>query len=246
MAEIKGFGIFWWECFKMWLNWIKPTSPYIATVSLMILLLSILLKRIGNLSGISDTVTTYAFWMAVLVLAMMLLLVAPYKKWKKDMVYVASLKVLRDSQHNELRSNPSTYLDIRVQRISLHDLSQGSDGYADVDFYVNNGTVFSLDFQWDCGGTSVSTRRDEPVSLTKFPIISKSIDELPAGRHSNQLKLRQQLTKSDVKKLLDTATDKLTRWKFTLKVTFSFEGQLKPKMETYQPEWEGIHPEVLE
>ena len=72
------------ECIKVWRHWIKPTSPFVATVSLIVMVASGLLKFIGNLSEKPEVVFLYLFWISLSVLLGMLFLWAPYKVWKRD------------------------------------------------------------------------------------------------------------------------------------------------------------------
>lgn len=85
-----GWVRFEWECVGMWIRWSKPTSPFVSTVSLMVMIVGAIgwgWARLMNVTGTSEmvsTVSAVAFYAGASVWLGMLVFWAPYKKWYAD------------------------------------------------------------------------------------------------------------------------------------------------------------------
>jgi len=68
----------------MWLHWSKPTSPFVATISLAVMIISGFFNFLGGVSGIPKIILMCVFFGSLSIWLGMLIFWAPYKVWKRD------------------------------------------------------------------------------------------------------------------------------------------------------------------
>ncbi len=159
---------------------------------------------------------------------------------ERELGRLADLIVLRKRQRDELLSNPTACVDIKVKNIRPHITT--NDGYIAIEYFVTNLTTYDLTFNWEAKQTICVRINRVDMASVHFPIpsIKNKINTLPAGRIDNQLCIEQSLPVDFIPVLREAITKHhVVKWKFHILLAYSFDGE--SKSEGYYPEWEGIH-----
>lgn len=126
------------EYLKMWLRWIKPTSPFIASISFITMiggLLAWLVTRELNLTDIPQLISFIIFLTGLSGSIIMLLFVAPYQMWKS-----AAPEVVKEQMHNEKQ-----YVFPYVRALNASPVINANERYLSLSLYFPTSLTKELE-----------------------------------------------------------------------------------------------------
>lgn len=236
-----------------WLSIVKPTSPFVATCSLFIMIGSgifwLIIKRLSPTGDWVDTtneIGIWLFWVSFSFSIIIFIFYIPYKINKEDKEHynkqIEQLKPLiisRDTHLLDLQNRNNSYISIKTKRGCIWNSIKTSIKYAEVEFYVINGNIFDVDVDYQFKESTMNIENEQDVSVGVPNISNKGGDILGAASIAD-LTIRQPLTEP-LFALLDNARKaKFVIWKFhfILKVNGKdFSGDV---------EWVDTHDSIRE
>lgn len=172
----------------------------------------------------------------------------PAEMFEQERLKSRGLLDLQSTQRmalNQKNSPPQQYLNFIVNRITLYK-PQKDKPYADVELYLSNGTVFSLDFEIQVSKTILNINNTGEHALTTKPTdVERRPDKLNAGCLNNQISFKQELPEQLLNDLWNMGKHTSARWKFEVKIRFNGEIGQTPEY-IYNPQWEGEHFKIQE
>ena len=119
---------FYGGCFKMWLKWNKPASPFIASISLIAMiggLFAWLYAKGMGLPDISQSILFVIFLLGLSCSVFILFALAPYKMWKDAAPHVVKAQMQNEKQFvfpyiRTVNASPVIDADERYLTLSLY------------------------------------------------------------------------------------------------------------------------------
>ncbi len=170
---------FWWRNVVMWAKWNKPSSPFVATVSLVIMIVGLIgwiLGTLTNTIGIGETISIFAFWIGASISFGMLVFWAPYKRWKE--CYPEKVEAQK--------RKPEAYIFPYIHTVSASPVIDSNENILHLTVCFPSALLFNLSLHSVTGTLSLSGSspiiggESEPLASRDLDIEPQSVSTISA------------------------------------------------------------------
>lgn len=164
---------FYRECIKMWLRWIKPTSPFIASLSFVAMVFGLILwliAKFGDLPLLSEAIFFIVFLVGLLISVVMLVFVAPAKLWKQD-------KPLRELKQLQ-EANPRQYVFPYIRILNASAIVDAQEEFLSLSIFFPSALTKEVDLMRLNARLTMNGMSSLPLELGKVTLSNFYVSRL--------------------------------------------------------------------